>query len=135
MRETAASATDLLYLDAALSLAAAAGELLKEGAVAAGGRLIAECKGASTDLVTQYDRAAEALIVAGLRARFPRHRVLAEEGGAHDGDDAAPRWIIDPLDGTTNFAHGLPLFSVSIACEVAGMVRVGVVAAPVLGLT
>ena len=47
----------------------------------------------------------------------------------------APRWIIDPLDGTTNFAHGLPMFSVSIACEVDGELAVGVVAAPALGLT
>ena len=64
---------------------------------------------------------------------LPRHRILAEEGGERPGDRDAPLWIIDPLDGTTNFAHGLPLFSVSIACVVGGSARVGVVYAPALG--
>lgn len=122
----------LQYLDAALALAAQAGALLKGGALSAHPT---ESKSASTDLVTRYDRAAEELIVAGLAARFPTHRVLAEEGGARGGDPEAPLWIVDPLDGTTNFAHGLPLFSVSIACSVGGVTVAGVVAAPALGLT
>jgi myo-inositol-1(or 4)-monophosphatase len=125
----------LRYLDAAVALAEQAGSLLKEGALSAHP---AESKSASTDLVTRYDRAAEELIVAGLSARFPSHRVLAEEGGARGGSSAdpqAPLWLVDPLDGTTNFAHGLPLFSVSIACSVGGVTQVGVVAAPALGLT
>ena len=127
------TALNLLYLDTALALASAAGALLNAGAHT---RHPARSKGVSTDLVTQFDKAAEDLIVAGLRSRYPSHRILAEEGGEHGGspDPTAPRWIIDPLDGTTNFAHGLPLFSVSIACEVDGELAVGVVAAPALGL-
>lgn len=123
----------LQYLDAALVVAEQAGALLREGALAAHP---AESKSTSNDLVTRYDRAAEELIVSGLSRRFPAHRVLAEEGGARPGGDlAAPQWIVDPLDGTTNFAHGLPLFSVSIALSIGGVIQVGVVAAPALGLT
>ncbi len=120
---------DLQLLDTALSLAAAAGEVLMSGL---GRSLIIETKSENTDLVTRFDREAEAVIVDGLRARYPRHRILAEEGGERPGERDAPLWIIDPLDGTTNFAHGLPLFSVSIACLVAGQTRVGVVYAPAL---
>jgi myo-inositol-1(or 4)-monophosphatase len=121
----------LPYLDTALSLAQSAGTLLSEGALS---RHPAQSKTVSSDLVTAYDRAAEDLIVSGLRSRYPDHRILAEEGGNRGGDPQAPRWIIDPLDGTTNFAHGLPMFSVSIACEVEGQVVVGVVAAPAMGM-
>lgn len=121
---------DLQLLDTALSLAAAAGEVLMGGL---GRSFVIETKSQETDLVTKYDREAEAVIVEGLRARYPRHRILAEEGGERPGDRDAPLWIIDPLDGTTNFAHGLPLFSVSIACVVGGSARVGVVYAPALG--
>jgi len=124
--------TDLSLLDTAVTLAAAAGEVLLKGA---GASHAADYKRATTDLVTEFDRRAEELIVAGLRARYPHHRILAEEGGEHQhgAERSAPCWIIDPLDGTTNFAHGLPFFSVSIACAVADQVRVGVVLAPVLG--
>lgn len=124
------SALQLAYLDTALALAHAAGSLLNAGAHA---RHPARNKGTVTDLVTQFDKAAEDLIVAGIRSRYPDHRILAEEGGDHGGQAGAPRWIIDPLDGTTNFAHGLPMFSVSIACEIDGQLAVGVVAAPALG--
>jgi myo-inositol-1(or 4)-monophosphatase len=125
-------ASFLPYLDTALALAHAAGTLLSEGALS---RHPAQSKSVSNDLVTAYDRAAEDLIVSGLRARYPDHRILGEEGGDRGGDARAPRWIIDPLDGTTNFAHGLPLFSVSIACEVDGELAVGVVMAPALNMT
>ena len=121
---------DLQFLDTALSLAATAGEVLMSGL----GRSFAiETKSDDTDLVTRFDREAEAVIVDGLRARYPHHRILAEEGGERPGASGAPCWIIDPLDGTTNFAHGLPMFSVSIACVVDGLVRVGVVLAPAMG--
>lgn len=124
--------SDLTLLDTAITLATAAGEVLLKGA---GVSHSADHKGASTDLVTEYDRRAEDLIVAGLRARYPHHRILAEEGGEHQqgADRLGPCWIVDPLDGTTNFAHGLPFFAVSIACAVADETRVGVVLAPVLG--
>lgn len=81
------------------------------------------------DLVTDVDEAAQALIVARLGEAFPADRILAEEGG---DDGVSPleegrRWIVDPLDGTTNFAHGVPPYAVSIALEEAGQIVVGVV--------
>jgi len=71
------------------------------------------------ELVSGMDRAAETLIVSRLRQRYPDHAIYAEESGdAHAGSsDARYRWIIDPLDGTTNYLHGHPMFAVSIAAE------------------
>ena len=73
-----------------------------------------ELKG-GIDLVTDADKASEEALLALLRERYPDHAVLAEESGAHAGGDY--RWIIDPLDGTTNYAHQVPQFCVSIAVE------------------
>ena len=81
-----------------------------------------------TDLVTRADRMSEDLIVGLLRERFPAHGILAEEGSQHPG--AEYRWIIDPVDGTTNFAHGVPLFCVSIGLEHRGRMIVGVMYHP-----
>jgi len=81
------------------------------------------------DLVTRADDEAERLIAARIRARFPHHGVLAEEGTSVTGE---ARWLVDPVDGTGNFAHGFPLFAVSIAFEERGAVRCGVVAVPSL---
>lgn len=92
----------------------------------------ARSKGQPTDLVTEFDRRSEKLLVARLRRRFPEDHIVAEEGGVRPGTSNR-RWLIDPLDGTTNFAHGLPFFSVSLALEVAGVLTAGVVAAPALG--
>ena len=90
-----------------------------------------------TDLVTRADHEAEALIAAQIRARFPEHGILGEEAAAKAGTQAAsagrPRWVVDPVDGTTNFAHGVPWFAVSIAFEDRGAVQCGVVAVPPLG--
>jgi myo-inositol-1(or 4)-monophosphatase len=84
------------------------------------------------DLVTEADRQAEALIVKLIRERYPDHDFLAEEGDyAEAGSDY--RWIIDPLDGTTNYAHGFPWFAVSIALEVKGRLELGVVYNPYVG--
>lgn len=85
-------------------------------------------KRTTADLVTRADRMAEDLIVGLLREQFPDHGILAEEGTAQEG--TAYRWIIDPLDGTTNFAHGLPVFVVSIGLEHQGQVIAGVVYHP-----
>lgn len=82
------------------------------------------------DLVTEADKAAEALIATRLRAAFPDHDLLGEEGSRSANSDARFRWVIDPLDGTTNFAHGLPTFAVSIAIEDAGQPVAGVVYDP-----
>ena len=82
------------------------------------------------DLVTDADRASEARIVAHLKRAFPGHALLAEEGGA--GAGTAPyRWIIDPLDGTTNYAHGVPHYCVSVAVEGPGGVLAGAILDPV----
>src|SRR5262245_63342975 len=71
------------------------------------------------------DRRSESLIVERIRAAFPDHAILGEEGGARAGASEY-RWLIDPLDGTTNYAHGLPIFAVSVALERAGRVELGV---------
>ncbi len=86
-------------------------------------------KGSRADLVTDADRASERLILERLLKEFPNTTVLGEETGAHEGS-SDERWIVDPLDGTTNFAHGYPLFCVSIAYERAGVLCAGVVYAP-----
>jgi myo-inositol-1(or 4)-monophosphatase len=70
------------------------------------------------DFVTQADRESEAAVLAEICGRFPDHRVLAEEGsGAGIGEGSEYQWLIDPLDGTTNFMQGLPVFCVSVACR------------------
>jgi myo-inositol-1(or 4)-monophosphatase len=86
-------------------------------------------KGSPTNLVTEMDARAEALILERLRAAFAEDAVLSEEAGARGGRSGR-RWIVDPLDGTTNYAHGVPIFAVSIALEVDGEVRLGVVYDP-----
>lgn len=85
-------------------------------------------KGAQ-DFVTNADRAVEKLIVEELRARFPEHGFYAEEA-ARDGDGVRPTWVIDPIDGTSNFMRGIPLYAVSIALVVNGDVEVGVIHLP-----
>lgn len=92
---------------------------------------IAEKAGRRADIVTAADRASEALVIERLRRRFPHAAFLGEEGGAASGT-SGERWIIDPLDGTTNYAHGYPFFCVSIAYEIDGVVTAGVVYAPML---
>ncbi|MFO7155568.1 MAG: inositol monophosphatase family protein [Pseudomonadota bacterium] len=81
------------------------------------------------DLVTDADTAAERAILETLAHHFPDHAVLAEESGVHG--ESRYRWIVDPLDGTTNYAHSVPQFAVSIACEADGRVDVGVIYDPV----
>jgi myo-inositol-1(or 4)-monophosphatase len=81
------------------------------------------------NLVTEIDVAAEKLIVSRLNSAFPGHTVLAEEMHAQTASGAVT-WIIDPLDGTTNYAHGFPVFSVSIGLEVEGIVEWGIVYNP-----
>lgn len=92
-----------------------------------------ELKGRA-DLVTVADRESEALIVGAIRKRYPEHRILAEESGlvvTGTNGVASPRWIVDPLDGTTNFAHGFPTYSVSIGFETDGRLECGAVFDPV----
>jgi myo-inositol-1(or 4)-monophosphatase len=90
-------------------------------------------KSTTINLVTEVDHACEALIVEALAAERPRDAVVAEEGRGDDRADATWRWIIDPLDGTTNYAHGYPRFCVSIGVECEGERALGVVYDPLLG--
>ena len=92
----------------------------------AGAHLDLGTKSSAIDLVTEADRLSEAAIRAEVASAFPDHVVLGEEGGQAAGD-ARYRWIVDPLDGTVNFAHGFPFYCTSIALEVDGHVAVGVV--------
>ena len=89
-----------------------------------------EYKGA-IDLVTPVDRESERTIVDVIRHYFPDHSILAEEETVRHGSDSENRWIVDPLDGTTNFAHGYPQFCISIAFECRGSVILGLVYDPI----
>lgn len=89
-------------------------------------------KGAhSINLVTDIDKKSERFIVKSLLKAFPDHQILAEEGSLSRADSPY-KWLIDPLDGTTNYYHGFPFFSVSIALEIQGEVTLGIVYAPML---
>ncbi|MEI6452762.1 MAG: inositol monophosphatase family protein [Actinomycetes bacterium] len=114
LRELLALATDL---------ARAAGRVHAEGMRST---LRLETKSSPTDLVSQVDREAERLIVARLRELRPDDAVLGEEGALGHGTSGV-RWIIDPLDGTTNYVYGYPAYAVSIAVEVEGRPQIGVV--------
>ena len=110
------------------------------------GRILAERLGhvlqvsnkGEIDLVTEVDVASESLIIDRIKSHYPRHAILAEESGASEGVDSSRasgeqsewKWIIDPLDGTTNYAHGYPCFCVSIAAEQKGKVVLGVIYDP-----
>ena len=111
----------------ATDLSDQASELLLDGLVRTD--LEVDTKSSSTDMVTEIDHAAEALIVAGIHAARPAAGVLGEEGVSEAGSSGV-RWVIDPIDGTTNYLYGLPGFGISIAAEVDGEVEVGVVAVP-----
>ncbi|MFN7926731.1 MAG: inositol monophosphatase family protein [Blastocatellia bacterium] len=82
------------------------------------------------NLVTEADLASEKHIKELITARYPTHKILAEESGISHHEDAEYCWIIDPLDGTTNFAHGLPCYAVSIGVEHKGEVIAGVIYDP-----
>ena len=84
------------------------------------------------DYVSQADRKAEEIVFAELSKARPGYAFLMEERGAVEGEDAQHRWIVDPLDGTTNFLHGIPLFSVSIALERQGQIVAGVIYNPAM---
>ena len=126
----------------AVSAADEAGALLRRGI---NERKVVSRKSSAVDLLTEHDQAAEALISERLRRAFPDHRLVTEEGtqlgaqegaenGGEDSGDGLPTgeytWYVDPLDGTNNFAHGFPVFAVSIALYQAGRPLLGVVYDP-----
>jgi myo-inositol-1(or 4)-monophosphatase len=118
-------------LRVAQEVAREAGQILLEGW---GTRPTVGFKSEDINLVTEYDKRSEALIVERLARAFPEDRVIAEEGTtAGEARPGARIWYVDPLDGTTNFAHGLPLFSVSLGLWMDGRAVAGVVEAPAVG--
>jgi len=115
------------YLNFAIELARAAGDVL--GHYMSRDKRV-ESKGFA-NLVTAADKDSEALIIRRIRERYPNHAILAEESGASGSPNSAEgKWIIDPLDGTTNFAHQYPFFCVSIAFEREGRIQCGAVYDP-----
>ena len=123
------SATFERELDCAVAVAREAGTLLKENF---GKQQEIQFKG-RIDLVTEMDRRSEDLIISRLRHAFPGDGFLAEERGKESSGASSDRvWVIDPLDGTVNYAHEYPVFSVSIALQVAGELVVGAVYNPLL---
>ena len=115
-------------LNFAIQTARDAGRILAERF----GRAIQVSNKGDIDLVTEADLAAEHLIVERIKSYHPRHSILAEESGEtlNASGDGEWKWIIDPLDGTTNYAHGYPCFCVSIALERAGVLELGVIYDP-----
>jgi len=117
--------------DIAVGIAREAGRILMEGW---GTRPAVDFKSEDINLVTEFDKRSEALIVERLAAAFPDDRVVAEEGTTHGTARAGQRvWYVDPLDGTTNFAHGFPIFSVSLGLTIDRRPVLGVVEAPAVG--
>jgi myo-inositol-1(or 4)-monophosphatase len=112
-------------LNFAIRVAKDAGRLLRDRV---GTRIDIDHKGA-INIVTDVDLASEKLIREAINTYYPRHEILAEEGGLSESGSEY-RWIVDPLDGTTNYAHGYPFFCVSIALECKGEIVLGVVYDP-----
>ncbi len=116
-------------LNIAVSAARRAGDVIVRSLDRVGTLTVSEKN--RNDFVSEVDRAAEQVLIATIRKAYPAHGMLAEESGAAAGDDYT--WVIDPLDGTTNFLHGFPQFAVSIACRHRGRAEVGVVFDPLRG--
>lgn len=113
------------YLETAVEVAREAGALITRFAER---RIGYELKG-DFDLVTEADRSSERLIVERLRTHFPTHGIVGEEGGGQEGTSGY-RWYVDPVDGTTNFAHGFPVYNVTMGLERNGELIAGVIYDP-----
>ncbi len=108
------------------SLARQAGAILASGY----GQVFSVTRKGRVNLVTEYDKKADYFLIGKINTQFPGHTILAEESGLSRGQAGAAHehlWIIDPLDGTTNFAHGVPVFAVSIGYAHRGVVTLGAV--------
>ena len=114
-------------INIAVKAARRAGTIINRGALDID--RVAVARKQPLDFVTEVDRAAEAAIIGILREAYPDHAILAEESGASGESDY--EWVIDPLDGTTNFIHGFPQYAVSIACRHRGQLQHGVIYDPV----
>jgi len=117
-----------LFLEVAIESAREAGAIL----LAEFDRPVKISYKGEVDIVTQADRRSEQAILSRLRSHFPKHAIVAEEGGGAESESPF-RWHVDPLDGTTNFAHGYPCFAVSIGLEENRELIVGVIYQPVSG--
>jgi len=113
-------------LNIAVRAARSAGEIILRSADKAS-HLAVDSKG-KNDFATEIDRLAEKEIISIIKAAYPEHSILAEESGEHAGNDFV--WVIDPLDGTTNFIHGFPQYAVSIALKYKNRIEIGVVYDP-----
>lgn len=112
-----------------IKAATESGKLIKERAA---GQFSIQSKDSLNNLVTEVDHASELLIIDIIRENFPDHHILTEESGDLPMDSGI-KWIIDPIDGTVNFAHGIPLSCVSIAVEQDGVITMGAVHNPFIG--
>ncbi len=110
-------------LEDIINIAREAGAIVKEGF---GKNFNVEFKSSETNLVTDIDKASEKFIIETINKKYPGHKILAEESGETD-DESEYLWVVDPLDGTTNFAHGIPIFSVSIGLQKKGKTIAGAV--------
>ena len=110
-------------IDKVIQISKEAGEIIREGF---GKKFSTEYKTNTSDLVTEIDKKSEIVIINYIHKEFPKHSVLAEESGSHE-KDSEYLWVIDPLDGTTNFAHGFPMFAVSIGVQKNGETICGAV--------
>lgn len=116
-------------LEFAKKIALKAGDMLKKNS--AGRRSITYKDSIGSNIVTDMDHASEEMIVKALKKEFPDHAIVAEESGL--SGDSPHKWYIDPIDGTTNFAHGFPIWAVTIAYEANGRIQAGATYAPMLG--
>ena len=114
------------FVETAAQIACEAGSLLRYYFER---RVSFEMKG-DFDLVTEADKASEKLVIERLKKNFPEHGIVAEEGGGNESATSDYRWYVDPLDGTTNFAHSYPVWNVTLALEKAGELIAGVVFDP-----
>src|SRR5262249_32189847 len=118
--------TSALLLTTAIEAVVRAGDLQ----LARFGRDIQIGKKGAIDLVTEVDIAVERMFRELIAGRFPDHQILAEEMGGSVVAPAGPCWVFDPIDGTTNYAHGLPIFCASVALEIGGRAEVAAVYDP-----
>ncbi|KAJ6647197.1 Inositol monophosphatase ttx-7 [Pseudolycoriella hygida] len=114
----------------ALDLVRKAGDLVKEGFEKLSKTV--ECKSGSWDLVTEYDAKVENLLINGITCSYPGHCFIAEETKADEVLTDAPTWIIDPVDGTNNFVHGIPFTAISVAFVLKKEIQIGIVYNPIM---
>jgi myo-inositol-1(or 4)-monophosphatase len=110
-------------LNDVIQIAKEAGQIARDGFRK---NMVVETKGSLTNIVTEYDKKSEELIINFIRKKYPSHSIVAEESGEHE-KSSEYTWIVDPIDGTTNFAHGLPIFSVSIGIQKDNEIVYGVI--------